>query len=163
MYILDTIQEKYCPGIIEVSKELFNSHESYEKIEDLSGYINNGFVILYQEKVVGFVTCAIVWEFDEPHFVIMSLGVSKEHQNKKLGKVLLNEVKKFYQHIYPTIKQNPEIQEIQPIIYLHVRTKNIPAIRLYQREGFQSIGILENFYQLPKDDAIHMIYKINLF
>lgn len=42
---------------------------------------------------------------------------------------------------------------------LEVRSKNIPAIRLYERAGFQAEGIRRNFYDKPKDDAIIMWKK----
>jgi ribosomal-protein-alanine N-acetyltransferase len=39
---------------------------------------------------------------------------------------------------------------------LEVRSKNIPAIRLYEKAGFISEGIRPNFYDQPKDDAVIM-------
>lgn len=42
---------------------------------------------------------------------------------------------------------------------LEVRSKNIPAIRLYERAGFRAEGIRPNFYDKPKDDAIIMWKK----
>lgn len=39
---------------------------------------------------------------------------------------------------------------------LEVRSKNIPAIRLYEKAGFRSEGVRPNFYDKPKDDAIIM-------
>lgn len=39
---------------------------------------------------------------------------------------------------------------------LEVRSKNTPAIRLYESAGFQSEGVRPNFYDKPKDDAIIM-------
>lgn len=39
---------------------------------------------------------------------------------------------------------------------LEVRSKNIPALRLYERQGFAAKGVRPNFYEKPKDDAIIM-------
>lgn len=39
---------------------------------------------------------------------------------------------------------------------LEVRSKNIPARRLYEKYGFVSKGVRPNFYEKPKDDAIIM-------
>lgn len=39
---------------------------------------------------------------------------------------------------------------------LEVRSKNIPALRLYERQGFVAKGVRPNFYEKPKDDAVIM-------
>lgn len=39
---------------------------------------------------------------------------------------------------------------------LEVRVSNTPAIRLYSREGFQSVGIRPGFYSNPREDAMIM-------
>lgn len=39
---------------------------------------------------------------------------------------------------------------------LEVRSRNIAAVRLYEKAGFQSEGVRPNFYDKPKDDAIIM-------
>lgn len=39
---------------------------------------------------------------------------------------------------------------------LEVRASNLPAIRLYEKLGFESEGVRKNFYSNPVDDAIIM-------
>ena len=39
---------------------------------------------------------------------------------------------------------------------LEVRSKNIPAICLYEKLGFKKEGIRKNFYESPLDDALIM-------
>lgn len=39
---------------------------------------------------------------------------------------------------------------------LEVRSKNMPARRLYERHGFVSKGVRPGFYEKPKDDAVIM-------
>lgn len=39
---------------------------------------------------------------------------------------------------------------------LEVRSRNVPAVRLYERHGFVSCGVRPNFYEKPKDDALIM-------
>lgn len=41
-------------------------------------------------------------------------------------------------------------------ILLEVRVSNAPAIALYEKMGFESIGIRKNFYDFPKEDAMLM-------
>lgn len=42
---------------------------------------------------------------------------------------------------------------------LEVRVSNIPAIRCYEKCGFESAGIRPNFYEHPKEDAMIMWLK----
>ncbi|MDE7122364.1 MAG: ribosomal protein S18-alanine N-acetyltransferase [Oscillospiraceae bacterium] len=46
-------------------------------------------------------------------------------------------------------------------VFLEVRRSNLPAIRLYEKSGFVSVGIRKNFYQHPDEDAILMQYQNN--
>ena len=39
---------------------------------------------------------------------------------------------------------------------LEVRSRNIPARRLYEKNGFVSRGVRPGFYQKPEDDAVIM-------
>ena len=39
---------------------------------------------------------------------------------------------------------------------LEVRASNIPAISLYEKYGFQSMGLRPGYYEKPKEDAVIM-------
>ncbi|MGE4275961.1 MAG: ribosomal protein S18-alanine N-acetyltransferase [Lawsonibacter sp.] len=39
---------------------------------------------------------------------------------------------------------------------LEVRASNLPAIRLYEKHGFQQVGLRPGYYQLPREDAAIM-------
>ena len=41
-------------------------------------------------------------------------------------------------------------------VTLEVRKSNEPAVRLYERLGFESVGIRPNYYEKPREDAIIM-------
>jgi [ribosomal protein S18]-alanine N-acetyltransferase len=43
---------------------------------------------------------------------------------------------------------------------LEVRVTNTPAIRLYERLGFEQAGIRKDFYTKPKEDAVIMWLKL---
>lgn len=44
-------------------------------------------------------------------------------------------------------------------IVLEVRVSNAPAIGLYKKIGFRSVGIRKNFYEFPKEDADIMVWE----
>ncbi len=44
-------------------------------------------------------------------------------------------------------------------IFLEVRSRNEPAIQLYQNAGFQTVGIRKKYYRDPQDDALMMMYQ----
>ena len=42
------------------------------------------------------------------------------------------------------------------IIFLEVRASNTPAISLYEKRGFVTVGRRKNYYRYPKEDALVM-------
>ena len=43
------------------------------------------------------------------------------------------------------------------VLFLEVRSSNLPAIALYRAYGFKKIGMRKNYYKNPTDDAIVML------
>lgn len=91
------------------------------------------------EKVVGGIMLTnIVGEGD-----ISNVAVLEQFRNNHIATSLLSYTMEFG-------KNNCGITAFT----LEVRSKNLPAIKLYENAGFVSAGIRPNFYDLPKDDAI---------
>jgi len=42
-----------------------------------------------------------------------------------------------------------------------VRSRNSAALALYNKLGFEKLGVRKNFYSFPKDDAVVMQYNKN--
>ena len=42
-------------------------------------------------------------------------------------------------------------------LFLEVRSKNLPAIKLYEAYGFKRVGMRKGYYKNPDDDAIVML------
>lgn len=74
---------------------------------------------------------------------IYSVAVSENYRKKGVGKLLLEE---FFNQL-PN-----EVQAVN----LEVRESNSPAIKLYEKTGFQSVGLRKNFYQEPRENAVLM-------
>ena len=48
------------------------------------------------------------------------------------------------------------------MILLEVRSSNLGAIALYEKNGFQPGGIRRNYYNHPREDAIIMVRSLRL-
>lgn len=108
--------------------ELSNNLASYYCTKDESG------------KILSYIG---VWRiFEEAH--ITTLGVHPEYRGLQLAQVLL------IQTIELCYK------EMIKYITLEVRESNVPAISLYEKFLFESIGMRKNYYQDNGENAIIM-------
>lgn len=85
---------------------------------------------------------------DEAH--ITTIAVKPELQRKKIGEALLNR-----------ILQDCYKNEVK-YITLEVRVSNKPAINLYEKYGFKSLGTRKGYYQNNNEDALIM-WTENIF
>lgn len=74
---------------------------------------------------------------------IYSVAVSEEYREKGVGKRLLE---KFFSAL------PDEVQAVN----LEVRESNMSAIKLYEKTGFERVGLRKNFYTNPRENAILM-------
>lgn len=77
---------------------------------------------------------------------IYNIAVHENFRNMKVGQALINAL------LGHCSKSHLNF------LSLEVRCSNIPAIRLYEKCGFQKIGVRKNFYDFPKEDAVIMTY-----
>lgn len=83
------------------------------------------------------------WEiFEEAH--ITTLAVSPEYRNRQLAEILL--ITMF----------NDCYKQMIKYVTLEVRESNIPAISLYEKYGFTSIGQRKHYYQDNNENALIM-------
>ncbi|PAJ72852.1 ribosomal-protein-alanine N-acetyltransferase [Pseudoalteromonas sp. NBT06-2] len=96
-------------------------------------YLNRG---LYVDGVlVGF----YMTEMAGPDFTLMDICISPEHQGKGYAKLLVDNL------IDEAQKRNAES------IFLEVRVSNLSAIGLYEKLGFNEMGIRKDYY--PADNG----------
>lgn len=81
---------------------------------------------------------------------ILSVAVLPAFREKGLATKLLEE----------TEKQTFRNDAVEML--LEVRISNIPAIRLYEKYGFEKIALRKNFYSAPPEDGITMRKGIKL-
>jgi len=104
---------------------------------------NNDFFrcLVYEENdIKGALIYDLIYDRIEIEYII----VDKKYRRQGLGKKLLNYL----------IDQNKNIKNIT----LEVRKSNIPAIKLYESNGFEKVAIRKNYYKA--EDGLLMIKKI---
>lgn len=135
--------------VLKIEEQAYGEHhwskDSFygELSNDLAHYYcvldNNG-------NLVGYAGC---WQIlDEAH--ITTIAVKPELKRKKIGEALLNRI------IEDCYKN--EIKYIT----LEVRASNNPAIKLYEKYGFKSLGTRKGYYQNNNEDALIM-WTENIF
>jgi ribosomal-protein-alanine N-acetyltransferase len=46
-------------------------------------------------------------------------------------------------------------------LFLEVRESNLPAIGLYKKLGFETVGVRKNYYESPRENAVLMAAKLD--
>jgi ribosomal-protein-alanine N-acetyltransferase len=92
-------------------------------------------------KIVGY--CGVVMAADEGD--ITNVSVDKQHQNRGVGKQLLE-----------TLIQKTQEAGIKKL-FLEVRESNTRAIHLYEKMGFVQNGMRRHYYEDPVENAALMM------
>lgn len=95
------------------------------------------------EKIAGY--CGVIMAADEGD--ITNVSVKKELQGQGIGNALVTEL----------IKRTGDMGI--NTIFLEVRASNQPAIALYEKMGFEHMGVRKGYYSDPTEDAITMSRK----
>ena len=129
-------------GIAALEEEIFSDAWSYRDIQDL--ICTEGgmcFTAVEDGKVIAYVIGRLI----VPEGEIYRVAVAPHKRQRGIGYRLLD-------YAVKTSKG----QGLERL-FLEVRSKNIPAIRLYTAYGFKEIGTRKNYYKDPQDDAIVML------
>ena len=129
-------------GIAELEEKIFSDAWSYRDVQDLicteGGMcftaIDNGEVVAY-----------VIGRLIAPEGEIYRVAVAPHKRQRGIGYRLLD-------YAVKTSKG----QGLERL-FLEVRSKNVPALRLYTAYGFKEIGVRKNYYKDPQDDAIVML------
>lgn len=125
----------------------FDDFWTYSILKDELENPNSTYIAIKDGKnmILGF---GGIWKaVDDIH--ITNIVVRKDFRNHGIGSMLLNKL------IELSIKENG-INSIT----LEVNTKNIPAIKLYEKYGFKNVGVRKKYYN-GIDDAVIMTMEVN--
>lgn len=138
------LTKEQVPEVARIETELFSTPWSEKAFADTLGMEH---VLFYTASVEGRVAgyCGIYLAADEGE--ITNVAVAPEYRRRNIAQSLLRTV------------MAQARQKGARRIFLEVRSRNDPAICLYQKHGFTVIGTRKNYYQYPQDDALVMMYE----
>ena len=143
------MQKDELDDVLKIEEQAYGEHH-WSK-DSFYGELANDLAHYYSacdnnNKLVGY---AGTWRvLDEAH--ITTLAVQPEQKRKKIGESLLN---KIIEDCYKN-----EVKYLT----LEVRVSNTPAISLYEKYGFKSLGTRKGYYQNNNEDALIM-WTENIF
>ena len=129
-------------GIAALEEEIFSDAWSYRDIQDL--ICTEGgmcFTAIDGGEVIAYVIGRLI----APEGEIYRVAVAPHKRQRGIGYRLLD-------YAVKTSKG----QGLERL-FLEVRSRNIPARKLYTAYGFKEIGTRKNYYKDPQDDAIVML------
>ena len=98
-----------------------------------------------EEQVAGYI--GIIMAADEGD--ITNVSVKKELQSQGIGTMLIQE-----------LASRTKEMGVEKI-FLEVRESNAVALALYEKQGFERMGVRKNYYADPVEDAITMCRKLS--
>lgn len=94
----------------------------------------------FEDEIVGYLNA---WKVAD-EFQLCNIGVLKEYRRNHIGQQFIDVLI----GIAKALKCS--------VVTLEVREKNLIARQLYEKNGFQTVGVRKNYYQNDSDNAILM-------
>lgn len=120
-------------------------NDNFSSVNHLNDMLEDGLsvILVYEkdDKIIGFISATDLGETCD----ILSLVVDPEYRNKMVASNLIDYL-------------ISELSENLKLITLEVASKNIPAINLYEKFGFEVVNVRKNYYS-DGDDAYLMARK----
>ncbi|MGP3706246.1 ribosomal protein S18-alanine N-acetyltransferase [Gordonia paraffinivorans] len=95
-------------------------------------------------EIIGYAGISTLGQPEAYECEIHTISVDPRHHGKGIGKALLEAMLAV-------------ADEVDAPVYLEVRTDNDPAIALYSRHGFTTVGLRRGYYQPSGADAYTML------
>lgn len=139
---IEKLSQKHLDDVYEIEKICFSSPWSREDLEKQIDIDTSYFLVAEVDgKAVGYMGLQI---FSGEGYVT-NVAVLPEYRHQGIAAALIEK----------------QLENPMDFITLEVRQSNIPAINLYTKMGFESVGIRPNFYSNPTENAIIMTRNLN--
>ena len=129
-------------GIARLEEEIFSDPWSYRDVQDLiCAEGSMCFTAIDGGEVIAYVIGRLI----APEGEIYRVAVKPEKRQRGIGYRLLD-------YAVKTSKGHGLER-----LFLEVRSRNLPAVKLYTAYGFKQIAVRKNYYKNPTDDALIML------
>ena len=129
---------KHIEDVTSIHSKVLDGWSMKGLIGDLANQSTESYVAVYEGRALGF--CSFITTEDAELVFICTHPLCRR---QGVGEKLLREA----------IVALPKTVNS---IVLEVRSQNEPAIKMYEKMGFVTLGKRKNFYSFPEDDAIVM-------
>ena len=133
------MNEAHVVSVAAIEKECFGVDAWSEKsvASELTNQLSLWLVAVDGDRVAGYVGSQTVCDETD----MMNVAVTADYRRQGLGEKLV-------------LALEEELKAIgSQCLTLEVRDSNAPARALYEKLGFQQIGLRKNYYRNPKEDA----------
>ena len=141
------MQTEDCQTVAELQSRLDYSGWSEKQWREALEHYPCAWVVLTGGcEIIGY----IIFQASVSQVELLNLGIKQQYQGKGIANELLQ----------ATISLLPESSEN---VFLEVRRSNVPAIHLYEKVGFHSVGVRRDYYSVAggsREDAL--IYRLDL-
>ncbi len=137
--VIRCLSESDLPQILRIENLVFRPPWPEEAFQEVG--CTQSWVICDADVLRGYIMYHVVPD----EAVIINFAIDPDHWQLGLGTILLDHTLKLI------LDQNVNT------IYLDVRRSNLAALRLYQKFGFNPLGVRRNYYSEPVEDAIVMV------
>jgi [ribosomal protein S18]-alanine N-acetyltransferase len=146
-YIIRRCEERDLTSVISINMNTLPEHYSDYFFECILRELPEAFVVAeVNDNIIGYIMCKIEFGFSNFRklgFVkkghVVSVAVLDQHRGKGIGRALMLE------------GVNGVVSRKSDEIYLEVRISNEPAIKMYEKLGFQIKSRLRTYYRDGED------------
>jgi len=138
---IQKMNEQHVAAVAEMEKLCFPVPWSESSVRnELFNPLSLWLVALHEGQVVGYIGSQRAGGESD----VMNLAVHPQFRNRGIAIRLIEAL------------QVKLIEQGNAALLLEVRKSNVPAIKLYEKMGFLTVGVRPNYYFSPREDAIIM-------